>query len=207
MVDFSKIDIRTGSGGLSKKQPLVKAFGQRVRTIIDATAGLGHDAFLLACCGFEVTAIERNLVVFSLLRDGLRRAQLDPRLRAASCDRLRITRGDARELLRQSVAPSHQATFAGACSPTLTEPPDAIFIDPMFPPKRKKSALAKKSIRLVRQLVGDDADAGELLEIALQAARNRVVVKRADDAPPLRDKPSLSFGGKLTRYDVYLVGR
>jgi 16S rRNA (guanine1516-N2)-methyltransferase len=232
MVDFSRIDIRVGSGGLSRKQPLVKAFGQRVRTIIDATAGLGHDTFLLACCGFEVTALERNPVVYALLRDGLRRAELDPRLRAAMNGRLRVVHADALQALREGLepwrledlkAPGREISDQPAASESArsiiaskssglqasrpSPQPDAIFIDPMFPPKRKKSALAKKSIRLVRQLVGDDADASELLASALQVARDRVVVKRADDAAPLRDKPSLSFGGKLARYDVYLVGR
>lgn len=232
MVDFSKIDIRVGSGGLSKKQPLVKAFGQRVRTIIDATAGLGHDAFLLACCGFEVTALERNPVVFALVRDGLRRTELDPRLSAALNGRLRVVHADALQALREGLEARRLAGLKALASPRsdrliardsahsadaskpsdlqvskLSTPPDAIFIDPIFPPKRKKSALAKKSIRLVRQLVGNDADAGQLLELALQTTCDRVVVKRADDAPPLLEKPSLRFGGKLVRYDVYLVGR
>jgi 16S rRNA (guanine1516-N2)-methyltransferase len=63
----------------------------------------------------------------------------------------------------------------------------------------------KKEIRLLRDLVGDDTDAPELLEISRGIARDRVVVKRPDDAPPLAPDPDMSLTGKLVRYDVYLT--
>jgi 16S rRNA (guanine1516-N2)-methyltransferase len=74
----------------------------------------------------------------------------------------------------------------------------------MFPPKRKKSALAKKSIIVLRDLVGDDMDKGQLFATAFKVARKRVVVKSPDYAEPLGGKPNESFHGKLVRYDVYL---
>ena len=39
---------------------------------IDATAGMGEDAFLLAAQGYEVTLYEQNPVVAVLLKDALR---------------------------------------------------------------------------------------------------------------------------------------
>src|SRR3989344_4926714 len=171
-VDFSHIDLRPYSANLSRRQPLARAFGKKTRSIVDATAGYGQDALLLALMGFRVTAIERS----PALPGG------------AVAGRLGLVPGDARLLL-------------GAIAPR----PDAISLDPMFPPRRRKSAAVKKEMRLLRELVGDDADAVPLLEISRAIARDRVVVKRPDDAPPLAPEPSMSLTGKLVRYDVYLA--
>lgn len=184
-VDFSHLDLRPYSANLSRRQPLARAFGKKTRRIVDATAGYGQDALLLALMGFHVTAIERSPAVAALARDGL--ARLAALTGTAPTGRLELVTGDARLLL-------------GALAP----PPDAIYLDPMFPPKRRKSAAVKKEMRLLRELVGDDADAVPLLEISRTIARDRVVVKRPDDAPPLAPGPSMSLKGKLVRYDVYL---
>jgi len=188
-VDFTAIDLRTGRGNLSRRQPLARAIGRASRTVLDATAGLGHDAALLACMGFSVTAVERSPVVAALLQDGLARALADERYREALGGRLRVIVADARAVLRE-----------------LDEPPDVVYIDPMFPPKRKASALAKKSIRLLRRVVGDDEDAEELLQTALDGCARRVVVKRSMYARPLGSKPAASVAGKLARYDIYTAG-
>ena len=74
----------------------------------------------------------------------------------------------------------------------------------MFPLKRRESALAKRPLRLLRELVGTDADSQELLAVARAVARRRVVVKRPDHTPPLAPGPQDSYRGKLVRYDVYL---
>lgn len=187
-VDFSHIDLRPYSANLSRRQPLARAFGKKAHTIVDATAGYGQDALLLALMGFRVTAVERSAVVAALARDGL--CRLVTLTGLALSDRLQIMNVDSRALL-----------------PALAPRPDAIYLDPMFPPKRRKSAAVKKEMRLLRELVGDDADAAELLELSRTIARDRVVVKRPDDAPPLASAPSMSLTGKLVRYDVYLARR
>ncbi|BAV32649.1 methyltransferase [Sulfuricaulis limicola] len=185
-VDFSHLDLRPYSANLSRRQPLARAFGKKTRVIVDATAGYAQDALLLALMGFRVTAIERSPVVAALARDGLQR--LTALTGALLTGRLELVGGDARALL-----------------PAIAPRPDAIYLDPMFPPKRRKSAAVKKEMRLLRELVGDDTDAPELLTISRGIARDRVVVKRPDDAPPLAPDPSMSLTGKLVRYDVYLV--
>lgn len=185
-VDFSNIDLRTGPGNLSRKQPLGRAIGQKAHTVIDATAGMGHDAFLLACMGYHVLAIERSPLIAALLADGLRRALEDDHIRQVLSDRLTLKHADALEILQQ---------------PDITA--DVVYIDPMFPPKRKSSALPKKELQLLRIAVGNDPDASQLLDIARRVARQRVVVKRSPHAPPL-DKPSTSIRSKLVRYDIYL---
>lgn len=185
-VDFSRLDLRPYSKNLSRRQPLARAFGKKVHTIADATTGYGQDALLLALMGFRVTAIERSPVVAALTQDGLHR--LDSLTGLTLSERLQLANGDSRTLLA-----------------ALVPPPDAIYLDPMFPPKRRKSAAVNKEMRLLRELVGDDVDALELLAVSRRTARDRVVVKRPDDAPPLTPDPSMSLTGKLVRYDIYLV--
>lgn len=174
------VNFRDAEANLSKRQPLAKAFGKDVKTIVDATAGWGRDAFLLARFGYHVTAVERSPVVAALLRDGVERAS-----RQAIFE---VKQGDARDVLR-----------------AVAVPPDAVYLDPMYPPKKKKSARSRKGIELLRTLVGTDEDAGDLFTQAMAAATRRVVVKRADDAPLLATEPTISFGGKTVRYDVYVT--
>ncbi len=184
-------------------------------TVFDVTAGLGADAFRLAYHGCRVTAIERSEIVFKLLEDGLRRALGVPEVQVQLQDRLTLVHADARDILRQ-LAP-HEGTpirdsLAGArVSRTTasrsrlpaTAAPDVVYIDPMYPP-RKKSALAKIELRILRQIVGDDPDAPELFRLARAVARQRVVVKRPRHAEPLGPSPSHSHDDQSTRYDVYV---
>ncbi len=187
-VDFTHLDLRPYSSNLSRRQPLARAFGKKARNVIDATAGYCQDALLLALMGFRVTAVERSAVVATLAEDGLKR--LEAHTGASLSKRLELVNQDSRDFLVSS-APR----------------PDAVYLDPMFPSKRKKSAAVKKEMRLLRDLVGDDADALELFEVSRRVAQDRVVVKRPDDAPPLAPAPSMSLPGKLVRYDVYLTRR
>lgn len=154
--------------------------------VLDATAGLGRDAFVLAGLGCELVMIERQPVIAALLEDGLRRAALDLDT-AAIAARMRLLIGDA-------------ITLMGAWQGDV---PEVIHLDPMFP-HRDKSALVKKEMRLFRPLVGDDDDAPALLAAALQLASHRVVVKRARKAPPIAGPaPGYTLEGKSSRYDIY----
>jgi len=167
--------------------PVVKAVGD-ARTVVDATAGLLGDAFLLAVAGCDVTAIERSRPVYELACDGLARALRDPRLSELIGGRLRVVHADAREWLGSRVG--------------TADAPDAVVIDPMFPPKKKRSALPRKEMVVLREVVGNDADAAELLEAARRCARMRVAVKRGDDADRLGE-PEWTVGGTTVRYDVW----
>ena len=122
-----------------------------------------------------------------LLSDGFNRLLAEDWMQTLKLQPPQLLRGNAIELLQ-----------------ALDAPPDCIYLDPMFPPKRKKSALAKKSMVVLRELLGDDQDKELLFEAALQATARRVVVKNPDYAEPLGGKPSESYQGKLLRYDVYL---
>ncbi|MGP0174828.1 class I SAM-dependent methyltransferase [Pseudomonas sp. NCHU5208] len=173
-----------GSGQMIAKAVGVQP-GIRPRTL-DATAGLGRDAFVLASLGCEMTLIERQPLVAALLEDGLQRAALDQEV-APIVARMQLLSGNAIELMQ---------AWQG-------EAPQVIYLDPMFP-HRDKSALVKKEMRLFRPFVGDDLDAPALLQAALALASHRVVVKRPRKAPAIEgSKPGYVLEGKSSRYDIY----
>ena len=64
---FQSIDLRTGSGNLSHRQPLARSLGPHCETILDVTGGFGHDAALLACMGWRVTCVERVPAMAAIL--------------------------------------------------------------------------------------------------------------------------------------------
>ena len=194
LIDYSSGEIayRAQHGG-GRKQALGKAAGLKpgyIPTVIDATAGLGRDAFVLANLGCIVYMIERSPVMACLLTDALRRAQYDEQLKTWLSQRLQLVVGDGRERIPQ-LCNAHEI--------------DVIYIDPMYPP-RTKTALVKKEMRFIQALVGEDIDSSELLSVSLANARKRVVVKRPGSASPVQGpKPSHTIESKNTRYDVYMT--
>jgi 16S rRNA (guanine1516-N2)-methyltransferase len=179
--------------GGGRGQPLARAVRLKAGarpSVLDATAGLGRDAFVLACLGCRVTLMERHPAVAALLQDGYRRACLDPEIGALVRANMEVRHGDALQRL-----PGMEET----------ERPDVVYLDPMYP-ERRKSSLVKKEMRALQELLGKDPDAGALLPAALAAARQRVVVKRPMGADPLNQQPpTLSIKGKHHRYDVYII--
>lgn len=172
-----------------KTGALAHALGRKTKTVIDATTGWGQDSLHIFRMGYQLVCIERSPVMFELLNDAFKRLAEQEWMRGLGIEPPTLLAGNAIEILTR-----------------LQSPPDCIYIDPMFPPKRKKSALAKKSMVVLRDLLGDDEDKEELFLAAMNAAGRRVVVKSPDYAEPLAGKPSESFQGKLLRYDVYLKG-
>ncbi|TNC83788.1 MAG: rRNA methyltransferase [Thalassolituus sp.] len=180
--------------GGGKGQDIAKAVGVSaayIPTVVDATAGLGRDSFVLATLGCEVTAIERQPVVAALLQDGLSRARLDAEV-AEIVGRIRLVHTSA-----------HQWLAAQAENSV-----DVVYLDPMFDHDPKQKAAVKKDMQAFREVVGQDIDSDDLLSPALNAARCRVVVKRARKAQPLAGcAPSYSITGKSNRFDVYALAR
>ncbi|ESS73917.1 ribosomal RNA small subunit methyltransferase J [Methyloglobulus morosus KoM1] len=172
---------------MPKTGAFAQAIGKKTQTVVDATAGWGQDSLAMFRMGYRITSIERNPIMAELLDDAYRRLAQQDWVQRLGLELPTLLKGDAL-----------------ACLTELVDQPDCVYLDPMFPPKRKKSALAKKSIRVLRDLVGDDSDKEQLFAAAYKAAGKRVVVKSPDYAEPLGGKPNDSFHGKLLRYDVYL---
>lgn len=156
-------------------------------TAIDATAGLGEDAFLLAAAGFQVQLYERNPVIAALLSDALRRGSENPDLAPVIC-RMQLHAEDSITTL-----------------PQLTLPPDIVVLDPMFP-KRQKSGLIKKKFQLLHQLEQPCFEEEALLHAAMSCNPRRIVIKRPLKGPYLAGvKPSYTIKGKSIRYDCIVV--
>lgn len=161
--------------------------GDYLPTVIDATAGLGRDAFVLAALGCKVRLVERHPVVHLLLQDGLKRAYADAEI------------GTMMQANMQLLDVTHieQLNFSEDVA-------DVVYLDPMYPHKQK-SALVKKEMRIFQHLVGADLDADTLLAPALLLAQKRAVVKRPDYANFLAQKaPHFSRETKNHRFDIYL---
>lgn len=180
--------------GGGRNQPLAKAVGLKkgqVPSVLDATAGMGKDAFVLASLGCRVQLVERSPVIAALLEDGINRALLDTSTEHIA-RLMNLVHQDSIEFLN-SFSESQVA-------------PDVIYMDPMYP-HSKKSAQVKKDMHLFRLLVGEDLDAGGLLHNALKVANKRVVVKRPAKSGPLAEtSPHASSSSPNTRYDIYLRG-
>ena len=177
--------------GGGRGQDLPKAVGMKggqSPRIIDATAGLGRDAFLLASLGSQVTLIERSDIIHALLADGIDDARKAGGRHKEISDRMTLIHGDSISLLPQMHA-------------------DVVVIDPMHPP-RQKSALVKSEMRAIRAIVGVDDDQRSLIETALAMASKRVVLKWPAKAAPLNGlrQTSHQIIGKSIRYDVFMTG-
>ena len=165
--------------------PLKRALGKGENLVVwDLTCGQGADSILMLFFGARVIAFERNPVIGAMLLDAQRRALQDGGLGPILGDRFTLHLADARQC---------------DCQPL----PDVIYLDPMYPEK-KKSALACKEMRIFKEVVGEDTDADQLLEWAISLKAKRVIIKRNILAPSIYP-PDTSYKGKSTRYDVYFT--
>tara|TARA_R110002110_G_scaffold43958_6_gene136042 strand:+ start:981 stop:1604 length:624 start_codon:yes stop_codon:yes gene_type:complete len=182
IIDFSsgKLRHRRLRGG--KKELLLKAIGAKPGlTVSDWTAGLGTDSLLMATAECHVSLYERSPVLWLLLRQALRKGAEDPELTPVMA-RMRLVKGDAAQV--------------------MDTPTDVVYLDPMFP-GRKKSALVNGPMQYLQQFLGEDRDADTLVQAALQTGAKRVVVKRPVTAPV--EGVTYSLEAKANRFDVYLL--
>ncbi|WP_392537495.1 class I SAM-dependent methyltransferase [Legionella sp. 227] len=168
-----------------KKQGLVRACKPTAGLkIIDATAGWGRDSAILASFGAEVLMLERHPVIASLVLDGL----------------LRRSDEDQQQLNLKFLAEDAHSYLSSLDEQNY---PDVIYIDPMHP-ERNKSALVKKEMQALQQLIGPDADAQRLIQLALQRTKQKVVVKWPQKTKPLLPAHA-AVEGKTVRFDIYFA--
>lgn len=208
-LDRIKVDFSSGAmsyrqrHGQGRGELLAKAIGVKkhnTHSVLDVSAGLGKDSFILASLGCELTMLERSPIVAALLQNGLARAGNDANL-LPIVERMHFLKTDAIEFLKTIKTKNNDNNATdGASIPGF----DCIYLDPMFP-ENKKSRLVKKDMRAFRLLVGEDFDGPDLFEIAIASGIHRVVVKRHRHDPPLGTiKPEICFTGKTSRFDVYI---
>ena len=162
-----------------RSQPFVKAIGFKGKPlrILDVTAGWGKDAFLLAQLGCHVTAIENHKLVFVFLKDFEKQIQTQ--------GSLKFILGDSLSYLK-----------------TISEKPDVIYFDPLFPEDKK--SLSRKSLRILQELTFQEGEfSKELFEACLKKAKNRVVVKRHKLQRSMSKNLLCTFSGRSVCFDVF----
>jgi len=195
-IDFLKGTLahRQQFGG-GRGQAISKAMGLKsgiTPDILDTTAGLAGDAFILATLGCPVRLIERSPIIFSMIENAIERASLSDKFQTILKQGFHLINCDANDYIRQQLSTDNTA-------------PDVIYIDPMYP-DRKKSALVKKDMQILQRLHGKDDNTAELLENALLFAKKRVVVKRPLHAKSINKRtPNTCIKSKKTRYDIYTI--
>ena len=186
--DFENMLHRVTNGRLQHEMLVraAKAEGENLKAI-DATAGMGEDAFLLAAQGYEVTLYEQNPVVAALLKDAIRRAKKNQILKDIA-GRMKVVEADSVESMSK-----------------LLDPVDVIYLDPMFP-ARQKSSLINKKLQLIQKLEPPCSEETDLFDAALKVCPSRIIVKRPLKSECLAGRePSYTLKGKAIRYDCYVL--
>lgn len=186
--DFENMLHRVTNGRLQHEMLVRAAKSDKPgRKAIDATAGMGEDAFLLAAQGYEVTLFEQNPVIAVLLKDALRRAKKHPVLKDIA-SRMNLVQDNSVEGMSK-----------------LLDPVDVIYLDPMFP-ARQKSSLINKKLQLIQKLEPPCSAETELFDAAIKTRPSKIIVKRPLKSEFLAErKPSYTLSGKAIRYDCYTL--
>ena len=187
--DFAETMMHRVTNGRLQHEMLVKAASSEKegRKAIDATAGMGEDAFLLAAQGYEVTLYEQNPVVAALLKDAIRRAKKNQILKDIA-GRMKVVEADSVESMSK-----------------LLDPVDVIYLDPMFP-ARQKCSLINKKLQLIQKLEPPCSEETDLFDAALKVGPSRIIVKRPLKSEYLAGRePSYTLKGKAIRYDCYVL--
>lgn len=190
--DFTRLLPRVTGGHLQheillKVAKLPEDVQHEIRAV-DATAGLGEDSFILAAIGYRVHMYEHNPITAALLKDALIRAKKDPKTKEIA-SRMTLEKGDSKEMLGR-----------------LDYIPDVVYLDPMYPEK-KKSAQSKKKLQVLHMIEAPCADEIELMEAALSTKARKIIIKRPPEADFLAGKePSHSVERKAVRYDCIVSG-
>ena len=187
-VDFYDAGLTLRASDSIKQQNLIRALGLKKHPssrILDGMAGLGKDAFLMACAGCSVQMLEKSPIVHALLKDGLERLSVG--MGGVSNPSLELQQADFLS------CDYNKQNF------------DIVYLDPMYPIAGRKSR-AKKDMDRLHELVGIDTQEHRQLDKALSIAGRRVIIKRPKNAPDFAaKKPDISYRGSSSRFDVYLT--
>lgn len=191
--DFDEDPSYSRSNMRGKNDLLLKAIGFKNHPlrVLDLTAGLLRDSVFMSQAGCQVTSLERNFLLYLCLAWGLMLAQAD------FTRNLNLLYRSASDFLR-----TRNLLYY-----------DVIYYDPMYP-EMKSTALPKKEIQFLRELIGEDTDRDETLELILKSnIKSRVVVKKhpaekknlkkLKEFPPANQQ-LISFEGKAVLFEVYI---
>lgn len=186
----------------SEKENVVRAVKGRNKaelplSVLDATAGFGHDGFLLANAGCQLTMVEKNPLLAFLLAQAIHRVANSDDIIAEVASRIIFHEGDSVDVMKN---------WQG-------RRPDVVYLDPMYrvteqEPRRglKKTAAVKKNMAFLQQFAAHNSVAEDqlLFKSAVELAGSKVVIKRAPGAEHLAlQTPASSIEGKSARFDIY----
>jgi 16S rRNA (guanine1516-N2)-methyltransferase len=186
LIDWNQSQWMQRARGQRGRDPLVKiSLAAQGVKVLDLTAGWGRDALVMAHAGARVHLLEQHPYLAALLQQAQTRCQAHE-----IHDRITIQWIEAKTYLRQLL---------------VSDYPDVIYYDPMHP-VRQKTALVKKDLQILQQLVPPNTDVLECIQLAKMRCLKRVVVKWPQKQAPLLE-PDFSITGKTIRFDVYLAPR
>lgn len=186
--DFNNM-IRRISDGRLQHEMLVRVSKTNVESpkAIDATAGMGEDAFLLAASGYDVILYEQNKVIAELLRDAMRRAKKSAVLKSI-VGRMHLIDDNSIPFLQNN-----------------EDSVDLVYLDPMFPSKNKTGKVNKK-LQLIQKLESPCTNESALLDAAISSHAKKIIIKRPIRGKYLADvSPNYSVNGKSVRYDCFVL--
>lgn len=189
-IDFNDNETLNRIDPKTKKCNVVQAVEGRSKEklqILDTTAGLGRDSFTLAARGHNIISIEKDPYIYLLLIDALYRVKQLSNL-VDIANRITLLNTDSNNYILETIQ-----IF------------DCIYIDPMFPPRRK-SAKVKQGMQVLHEIAFNDktSNADLLANIIGSQKTKKAVVKRPINAEFLCDKkPSSQLKGKTNRFDIY----
>ena len=120
-IEFDARSMEQRSWPAPKTGSLAQAIGKKTKTVVDATAGWGQDSFHIFRMGYQVVSIERSKIIAALLNDGFSRLESQNWMQQLHLKSPKLMTGNAIEILKN-----------------IKQIPDCIYLDPMFPAKRKK---------------------------------------------------------------------
>ena len=149
--DYSKIILE------NKKHQLNKIFKAKNLSILDCTGGFARDAAILASLGNNITLIERNPLIMSLLVDAKEKIKIDDIRYIFS--RIKSRFGNCIDFIRNT-----NKHF------------DYIYFDFMF--NTNKSALPSKNEQFLRKIVKNDINENiDIINETIQRVRSKIIIK------------------------------
>lgn len=212
--EWDKLQRRVVSAGRKSELLLQAAKITADRTVIDATAGFGHDSLILASTGAQVIMLEHQPLIALLLLAEQQRMSTLPNWQKLM-RRLQIINTDALSYFESIDFTDSSNGLTANSHQTI----DVVYLDPMFPEdsyqdsKTGKGAKVGKHMQALHQLARPPTleEESQLLQsaqaiVSQNASQGRVVVKRPQLAPLLaHQQPSESWHNEAIRFDGYFV--
>ena len=175
--DYSKILLD------NKKHQLKRIFKTNSLNILDCTGGFARDASILASLGNEVTLIERNPLVMSLLIDARERIRSDD-IRSIF-NKIKIKFGNCIDFIRDT-----NKHF------------DYIYFDFMF--NINKSALPSKSEQFLRKIVKNDINENiDIIDETVQRVASKIIIKEHISSNDYDNFDIINtYNGKTVKYHL-----